>query len=71
MIPFQKIFTLVIRTFSKPMLSYLKKKQQEAGFIYFAMMFRWIGRKYHHMEHWINYRVLKVNAKKQPVELKD
>jgi hypothetical protein len=49
MIPFQKIFTLVIRTFSKPMLTYAKRKQQEKKLYYFNGFFIFFGRRYHAM----------------------
>jgi hypothetical protein len=47
MIPFQKIFTLCIRTFSKPMLALMKKKQQEGKLKTFRWLFVGLGRRYH------------------------
>jgi hypothetical protein len=71
MIPFQKIFTLVVRTFSKPMLSLMKKKQQEGKLGYFRWLFVGLGRKYQAFEHWLNHRLLKTSHKKQMTELKE
>ena len=71
MIPFQKILTLVIRTFSKPMLTYAKRKQQEKKLYYFNGFFIFFGKRYHAMEHWINHRIIKSIQKKTLVDLKD
>lgn len=71
MIPFQKIFTLVIRTFSKPVLSLMKKKQQEGKLKHFRWFFVGLGRRYQVFEHWLNHRLLKTAHKKQLTELKE
>ena len=71
MIPFQKIFTLVIRTFSKPVLSLMKKKQQEGKLRSFRWFFVGLGRRYQIFEHWLNHRLLKTAHKKQLTELKE
>jgi len=46
MIPFQKIFTLIVRTFSKPVISYLKQRQQENKMVYLRWFFVRVGRRY-------------------------
>ena len=71
MIPFQKIFTLVIRTFSKPLLSLMKKKQQEGKYKHWRWFFVGLGRKYQVFEHWLNHKLLKTSHKKQLTELKE
>lgn len=71
MIPFQKIFTLVIRTFSKPLLSLMKKKQQEGKYKHWRWFFVGLGRKYQIFEHWLNHKLLKTTHKKQLTELKE
>lgn len=71
MIPFQKIFTLLIRTFSKPMLGYLKQRQQENKMMLLRWVFVRVGRQYHSFEHWLNHRILKTSHKKQITELKE
>jgi len=71
MIPFQKIFTLVIRTFSKPLLSLMKKKQQEGKYRHWRWFFVGLGRKYQVFEHWLNHKLLKTSHKKQLTELKE
>lgn len=64
MFPFQKIFTLLIRTFSRPMLGYVKRKQQEKKLNLFGGFFMFIGRRAYVVEHWINYRMLKTTVKR-------
>ena len=59
MIPFQKIFTLFIRQFSKPMLSYMKDKHKQQRMWFFNRFFIFFGQKYHRMEQLINMRILK------------
>jgi hypothetical protein len=70
MIPFQKIFTLAIRTFSKPMLAYLKKKHSDGRLRFFNRLFIAFGRKYHAFEYWVNYRIIKSTHKKNFIEPK-
>lgn len=70
MIPFQKIFTLAIRTFSKPVLALLKKKQQQHKMRFLNWFFVMLGRRYHAFEHWLNHTILKTTHKKQLTELK-
>lgn len=53
------------------MLSYMKRKQQEKKMQYFSTLFILIGRRYHAMESWLNYRILKSTNKKTIVELKE
>lgn len=64
MIPFQKIFTLIVRTFSKPVLTMMKKKQQEGRFKGFRWFFVHLGKGYHGFEQWINQKMLKTVHKK-------
>ncbi len=71
MFPFQKIFTLLIRTFSRPMLGYVKRKQIERPASRFASFFVGLGRRAHTLEHWVNHRILKTAKKRQVSELKD
>lgn len=59
MIPFQKIFTLLIRTFSRPMLQYFKQKQQLKQSSIIGRLFIAIGRRTYAIEHWVNLRILK------------
>ena len=65
MIPFQKIFTLLIRTFSKPMVSYLKQRQQQNQMVALRWIFVGVGKRYHVFEHWLNHKILKTTQKKQ------
>jgi len=46
MIPFQKIFTLAIRTFSKPVLALIRKKHNQNKLGAFRTFFIAFGRKY-------------------------
>ena len=71
MIPFQKIFTLVVRTFSKPVLSYLKQRQAENRMKNLRWIFVGIGRRQQIFEHWLNHKILKTTHKKQLNELKE
>ncbi len=71
MIPFQKIFALLIRTFSKPMLGYLKQRQQENRMVALRWVFVGVGRHYHRFEHWLNHKILKTTHKSQITELKE
>ena len=59
MIPFSKIFTLLIRQFSKPMLIYMKGKHKQQQMKFFSRFFIYFGQKYHRMEHLINFKILK------------
>jgi hypothetical protein len=67
MFPFQKIFTLLIRTFSRPMLGYVKKKQIERPGSRFARFFVGLGRRAQIFEHWVNHRVLRTTKHRQLV----
>lgn len=71
MIPFQKVFTLLIRTFSKPLLAYAKKQQHFNKSPFFKWFFVRVGRRYHAFEHWLNHKILKTTHKKQLTELKE
>lgn len=71
MFPFQKIFTLLIRTFSRPMLGYVKRKQIEKPGSRFASFFVGVGRRAHVFENWVNHRILKTAKKRHVSELKD
>lgn len=70
MFPFQKIFTMLIRTFSRPMLGYVKRKQQEKLGSKFAGMFIGLGRRSFAFEHWVNLRILKTVHRRQHAEYK-
>lgn len=65
MFPFQKIFTLLIRTFSRPMLGYFKNKQKLKENSIFGRFFVGLGRKTFSLEHWVNYRMLKTLTPKK------
>lgn len=41
------------------MLSLAKKKQQEKKFLIFNNFFIYFGRKYHRIEHWVNWKIIK------------
>jgi hypothetical protein len=71
MFPFQKIFTVLIRTFSRPMLGYVKRKQIEKPSSRFASFFVGVGRRAQAIEHWVNHRILKTVKRRQAAELKD
>jgi hypothetical protein len=70
MFPFQKIFTIMIRTFSRPALQYIKKKQQTNNSSLIGRIFIKFGRRTHIIEQWINYRILKNLSAKHYNELK-
>ena len=70
-LPFQKIITLIIRTFSKPMLQYARKKHAQNQMRFFNWIFIWIGRNYHLGEQFINNRILKTSRKTKAAELKE
>jgi|LakMenEpi03Aug12_release.lakeMendotaPanAssembly.Ray.scaffolds.fasta_scaffold709982_1 hypothetical protein len=55
-IPFTKLLTLLIKTFSKPVLAMAKKNQNLQRMIWMNIVFRWVGRKFHNMEFFINSR---------------
>lgn len=65
MIPFQKIFALLIRTFSGPMLRYFRQKQKLQESSLLGRFFIDFGRKTLSIEHWINYRMLKMLTPKR------
>ena len=67
MFPFQKIFTLLIRTFSRPMLGYVKRKQIERPGSRFASFFVGLGRRAQILEHWVSHRVLRTAKHRQLV----
>lgn len=71
MIPFKKIAVLIIRTFSQPMLRYLRRKQQEKKLTFFSGFFIGLGRRTHILEHWINMHILKATLRKQPSRLNE
>lgn len=71
MFPFQKIFTMLIRTFSRPMLAYAKRKQIQQPGSRFASFFVRVGRRVQALEYWVNHRILKSAKKRQPVELRE
>ena len=56
---------MLIRTFSRPMLGYVKRKQQKKKDSLFAGFFIGFGRRWHTMEHWVNHSILKINSKLQ------
>ena len=58
MISFKKILVIIIRTFSHPMLAYLKRKQQQNQLKLFSRTFMVLGRRAHKLEHWLNSNVL-------------
>jgi len=70
MIPFQKIFTILIRTFSRPMLGYIKHKQQINKNNWAGNLFVWIGRRTFTIESWTSRRILKKTATNRPAEIK-
>ena len=55
-IPFTKLLTLLIKTFSKPVLAMAKKNQNLQRMISMNIVFRWVGRKFNNMEYFINSR---------------
>ena len=59
MIPFKKIFTLLVRTFSRPMLEYFKQQHRLKHNNLFGSIFVSFGRRIYLMENWVNHRVLR------------
>ena len=60
MIPLGKLLTLLIKTFSKPMLSYATKKQKKGNMRAFNAIFIWLGRKYYLAENFVNHNIRKI-----------
>lgn len=71
MIPFQKIFTLLIRTFSRPMLHYFKQKQKLKESSLVGRFFIGFGRKTLAAQHWVNHRMLKTLTPKRHKQLSE
>jgi hypothetical protein len=71
MIPFQKIFTILIRTFSRPMLGYIKQKQQINKGNWVGNLFIGLGRRTWAFEQWTNRRILKKPTGQRTHEIKD
>lgn len=65
MIPFFKIFSLVIRIFTRPMVNYTKKYHlgNTANTpLLLRKNFVWLGNYYHRLESWINRKFLKIET---------
>ena len=71
MIPFKKIFTLLIRTFSRPMLEYFKQQHRLKHRGIFGSMFVSFGRRIFNMEAWVNHRILRSHKHFKKVEYKE
>lgn len=69
--PLQKIVTIVIRTFSKPMLSYMRRKHEKKELKFFNWIFIWLGRKYNQGEQFINNQLLRTQRLTHMPELKE
>lgn len=70
MIPFQKVFTLMLRSFSKPVLAYLRKQQQGKPMGWMGRFFIGVGRQSQRFDHWLNLKVMQTTQKKTMAELK-
>ena len=64
MIPFYKVFSLVLRTLSKPLLNYTKRvhTNREAKSKVFRTIFIGLGNFYHRFDSYINRQFLKVKS---------
>jgi len=60
----------MIRTFSKPMVEYFKKKQKLHQGSIFGRIFIAFGRRIYIVENWVNHRILKT-AKARKTNYKD
>ena len=64
MIPIFKVFSLLLRVFSKPLLNYTKKvhSSKEAQSLFVRQFFIRLGNHYHRFDSAINRRFLKINS---------
>lgn len=64
MIPFYKAFSLILRVFSKPLLSYTKQMHasREVKGLSMRQFFIRLGNYYHRFDSTINRRFLKINS---------
>lgn len=64
MIPFYKAFSLILRVFSKPLISYTKKvhSSREAQNMYVRQFFVKLGNFYHRFDSSINRKFLKISS---------
>lgn len=60
MIPLGKLLTLLIKTFSKPMLNYAKKMNTQQRMTRMNSFFIWVGRKSFQIENFMNYSIRKM-----------
>ena len=64
MIPLFKVFSLLLRVFSKPLLNHTKKvhSSKEAQSLYLRIIFIKLGNFYHRFDSHINRKFLKINS---------